>query len=264
MRQHQACSRLNPIHADDGQSTIAPSMWQPSHFTTRRTTLDFSSSDGGTTVATQLLADGELIANAIELIDFSDDPVQVTVCEECGHTDCQPGGWVSFRRCGPNVLVLPAFAAMAKNEREYAAPIFLQNRGLVLLAEPMFSILRSFAKDLPPIDQLAPLSAREAVLAYQWQAPGPVLGKFPSPPALDPALVLATDPGEPGEQVQRLNLLLAKMFACDVPVHPTNPYATVTLYLDLPGYPAWQALSGGDRLALVLGEGLLSAAHDLA
>jgi hypothetical protein len=235
-------------------------MWQPSHFTTRQITLDFSSSSGGRFHATQLYADEERIANAIELIGWSEDPVQVEVCEQCGHTHCQPGGWVSFRRCGPYVLALPAFAAMADNDREYAAPSFLLNRGLILLGEPMFSILRSLANDLPPLETLAPFTEHEAVLAYQWESPDHVLGQFPSPPALDPALVLASDPGEPGDQVQRLNFLLAEMFGSNIPVLPRDQHTAISLYLDLPGYPIWQAFSQDDRPALMFGQGLAFSA----
>jgi hypothetical protein len=230
-------------------------MWQPSHFTTRRAALDFSSSGGGTCDATQLYADEERIANAIELIDFSADPVQLEVCEECGHTHCEPGGWVSFRRCGRHVLVVPAFAAMQENDHEYSAPKYLRRHGVICLVEAMFSIVRSLVKDLPPIDVLAPLTRHEAVLAYQWEAPRKALGKFPTPAALDPAVVLASDPGEPGEQVQRLNALLAEMYVSHDPARPGDQHAAITLYLDFPGYPAWQAFSGGARPTLLFDHG---------
>ncbi len=45
-------------------------MWQPSHFTTRRVTLDFSSSRGGSYDVTRIDADEERIANATKLINL--------------------------------------------------------------------------------------------------------------------------------------------------------------------------------------------------
>ena len=51
-------------------------MWQPLNLTTTRVILDFSSSFGGLRHATQLNADSELLTNAIELIDWSDDPIR--------------------------------------------------------------------------------------------------------------------------------------------------------------------------------------------
>jgi hypothetical protein len=116
--------------------------------------------------------------------------------------------------------------------------------------------MRLFANELPLMSALAPLTKHEAALACQWESPAHVLGRFPSPPALDPALILASDLGEPGQQVQRLNGLLAEMFASHVPAQPVDQHMPISLYLDLPGYPAWPAFSGGDRPALVLGQGI--------
>jgi hypothetical protein len=89
-----------------------------------------------------------------------------------------------------------------------------------------------------------------------WEAPGHVLGRFPAPPILDRALVLATDSGEPAERVERLNSLLTEMFASGAPALPGAQSTAICQYLDLPGYPEWQALYEGDRLALVLSKGL--------
>ncbi len=231
-------------------------MWQPLNLTTTRVALDFSSSFGSHFQATRLNADSERLTNAIELIDWSDDPIQVDVCEECGITHCKPGGWVTFRRCGQYVLVLPAFAAMVDNELEYSAPEFLLKRGPAVLTAQTFSSARSIAINLPPANELAPLTRHEAVRTFQWEAPGHVLGRFPAHPILDRALVLATDSGEPAERVERLNSLLTEMFASGEPALPGAQSTAICLYLDLPGYPEWQALYEGDRLALVLSKGL--------
>ena len=155
-------------------------MWQPFNLTTTRVTLDFSSSFGSHFQATQLNADSERLANAIELVDWSDDPIQVDVCEECGITQCKPGGWVTFRRCGQYVLVLPAFAAMADNDLEYSAPDFL------LRADRPFSTSkcsRSFAR-LRRTYRLRTRSPRSRGTRpcerFNGKSPGHVLGRFPA------------------------------------------------------------------------------------
>src|SRR5438046_2975910 len=109
-------------------------MYRPHRFTTDPITLDFSSSGQGLHPDLRLLADGELLANAVGLVDWTDDPVQVQVCEACGITHCETGGWLAFRRVGPTAVLIPAFAKMAENEHEYRPSAIISQHGFVLLS----------------------------------------------------------------------------------------------------------------------------------
>jgi hypothetical protein len=131
-------------------------MFNPSRFTTRRATFDFSSSDGCIHQVTPLLADDQLLANAIELIDWSDDPVQVRVCEQCGFVHCEPGGWLSLRNGGSAVLLIPAFSRMAENSSEYAPPKIVARHGFILIDLPGAPAWQWFACTDKPALLLAP------------------------------------------------------------------------------------------------------------
>lgn len=222
----------------------------------RPATLDFTSSGQWMHATMQLFADDQRIANAVDLIDWADDPVQVEVCEQCGTIHCAPGGWVSFRRCGGNSLVIPAFEYILLDPAEHRPPDYLAQRGLMVLCETSYARIRLLVPELPPFDALAPLTCKEAALAFQWQAPGGVLGASSAPPSLPAALVLAADPGEPREQVATLNALLAACLVSPSPAVARPVNAAVTLYLDVPGTPGWMAFTADEPPALVLGPGI--------
>ena len=53
---------------------------------------------------TKLIVDETVLGNALEWIDWRDDPVQVTLCEECGIGHCSSGGYVHVSRIGRDLL----------------------------------------------------------------------------------------------------------------------------------------------------------------
>ena len=226
----------------------------------RPVTLDFTSSGQWMHATMQLFADDQRIANAVDLIDWTHDPVQVEICEHCGTIHCEPGGWVSFRRCGVNTLVIPAFEYILLDPAEHCPPDYLAQRGLMVLSETGYARIRSLVSEIPPFDALAPLTCKEAAQALQWQAPGGVLGASPAPPALPVSWVLAADPGEPQEQVKSLNALLAAFMAVESPAVARPVNTAVTLYLDLPGTPGWVAFTADEPPSLVLGPGIAASA----
>jgi hypothetical protein len=234
-------------------------MWHPSSLTTRKAVLDFSSSGGESFSVTQLVADGECLANAIELIDWAADPIQVRVCEKCGITHCEPGGWISLRRMGSYLLMIPAFANLTDDATEYQPPHFPGNRGIVQLDLQNLVQLQSFVPELPAIESMKALSNREAALIFQWEAPGRVLGARSSFPVLKESKVVASDPGDTAERIETLNKLLEAMHCSEaVAVLQTVADGTpaVTFFLDLPETPAWEAYVEGEIPALILCPGL--------
>ena len=236
-------------------------MFAPSHIATRRVTLDFSSSGQGSHPAVQLLADGRLLANAIDLIDWRDDPVQVRVCEECGTIRCATGGWLSFRRFGLHVLLIPAFSSLADDPAEFRPPDLVSQHGFILISASAFQDMRRVVNELPAHEALSPLSRREAALVLQAMAPGQVLGVFPSSPFLDSSRVVASDTGSPTEQVSALNTVLSGLSASSAEATPPlSSGSPVMLFLDLPGMPPWQPLIDAEGPCLLLAPGLAVSA----
>jgi hypothetical protein len=236
-------------------------MMSATSFTTRRVTLDFTSSGQAKRSATQLFADGKLFGNAIELTDWSTDPIQVQVCEECGVVHCASGGWVSFRSVGSYALLIPAFAAIADDPAEYRPPNLIAQYGFISFPPQSYLRLRSLVSGLPPPSSLAALSRGEAALMYQGEAPGRVLGVLPSVPHPKASDILAAEPGDAADQVAALNLLLSSFVGSSDPValQPT-PASPVVLYVDMPGVPAWEAFVSGERPSLILAPGLVVGA----
>jgi hypothetical protein len=107
-------------------------MWSVRQLTSRRTTLDFSSSGQPSREVTQIFADGLLFANAAELSSWNEKRIQLIVCEACGIERCQPGGWLEPRLAGSDVIFAPAFSDMLAGESErteYAPPPYVADSG---------------------------------------------------------------------------------------------------------------------------------------
>ena len=84
-------------------------MWVIKEFELRNVELDFTSSGYGLYHDQALYLDGTCVMNAVGLVVFDGDPVQWIVCDPCGITGCQPGGWLALRRAGDMVILSPAF-----------------------------------------------------------------------------------------------------------------------------------------------------------
>ena len=83
-------------------------------FELRQRKLDFRSSGQDPFDATALIANDVQLVNAIERLDFSDEVVQVIVCEQCGYAHCASGSCVNFRKLDDQIVLTPAaFAAPA-------------------------------------------------------------------------------------------------------------------------------------------------------
>ncbi len=237
-------------------------MWQARSISSQRTVLDFSSSGQGPFPTARLVVDGEVLVNAIDLVDWTEAAVQIHVCDKCGTTQCEPGGWVSLRRVGPSVLLMPAFSAMADNAQEFRPPELIAQRGPLLLSEHDCSAFRAFMSDFPRPSSVPALTGKEAAQLIQFSAPGRVLGAFPAEPTLRPACVLASEPHSLTDSVSRLNRLLAEHFVSSDAVvpHLLGAASLTSLHLDLPGTPSWQPLTASEPPLLVIGPGIGTSA----
>jgi hypothetical protein len=231
-------------------------MWIVNSLESRQVTMDFTSSGQGQPLVHHLVFDGEVVANAIELTDWADEPIQFELCGECGVVHCKSGGWGLARSLGDAVILMPAFDAMADDPVEYA-PAWMSERGPALVPSPLVERLRGAVPSFPQTQSLRRLSASEAVRSIQLSAPLRVLGEFPEAPVLQRSKLCAVSKGDLIEMSTELDRLLTSL-ATQEPVHllkQDSPEDEVTFYLDATGYPEWTPLveSRGREAALKWG-----------
>lgn len=93
-------------------------MWCVSDIEFSPVEFDFSSSGQSRWSGRQARCKGLQLVNAVGLVEWDEEPVQVRVCEQCGMTRCAAGESVHVRRAGEFVVVMPAFSAMLEGGAE--------------------------------------------------------------------------------------------------------------------------------------------------
>lgn len=234
--------------------------WRVQQIESRRSQMDYTSSAQGHPTVTQLLADGVVIANAVERTTWSARTVQSMICSECGMERCAAGGWISPRAADAAILWLPAFEEMAGGARdaaEYRPPEYFE-RGIPLFAEPAVTGLLGLAGG--SLHALPRLRGSELILAMQWTAPVGILGKFPGDVRLRHDDVLAVSSGEREVRIREVERVLRASAVNDaVTLRALQPdEEPIVLYLDAPGHPAWSPLAIVDREPALHLDGLVA------
>lgn len=150
-------------------------MWRVRDVVGRPHTLDFTSSGQGRHRDTQVFLDGELFANAPSLSTWTEDRVQVVVCESCGMEHCEPGGWLALRSAGDLRVFLPMRDDRETDEdrAEYSPPEVVARRGAPLLEPAVYRQLQHLIPELPDLPR--PISGAEARGLLTWEAPPAVV-----------------------------------------------------------------------------------------
>ena len=243
-------------------------MWMPDSLCSRQTTLDFGASGQGQRRVTQIVADDVVLLNAVELVEWNSDSVQLILCDQCGFTHCSPGGWVAFRAAGEYVIIAPAFdRLMGRRDpdwSEYRPPDFLKMRGNVLLDRPRYESLRECVPSLPVASELQRLRCDELVHLLQWEAPYRLLGDPQQRVAVRRELILAASEGAAEDWAVRIQGLMNRLQERQVPavVRPLSADDhVVDLYLDTPEFSTWSVLANADSEdGVLLPPGLVAVA----
>lgn len=226
-------------------------MWRIRELTIQDTEYDFSSAGLARGWSQRLLADDVEVANLLSFIDWRADDVQLLVCKSCGSPGCASGGWVTLRRAGEVVLILPSFGRIATGVveiQEHAPPPYLMDRGIILLDSSAYCSLRAQVSRAPVQSELRALTGAEAARVVQWEAPRGVLGRIPDPVAPKRESFLAFE--DDLDLDRGLELLASAIgwieVASEVRIRPKGllgrgPVAC----LDLPGAPTWAPLATG-------------------
>lgn len=222
-------------------------MWQIKTFELKSAMLDFGSSGGGKFTVTQLFSDGIKLTNVLELIEWSAEDTQVLICEGCGFSHCKSGDWVSLRRSGSLVLILPAGGYVWGNtefKNEYCPPSYLKNHSIAYLDFPTYELLRSRNSSVPAVDAIHPLTLRDAALLFHWNAPANVLGDAPEI-RIEHDIVVGSSEGDHRVQLKELETLVRTYYE-DRATAELRPISSnervISLYLDSAEYIEWQAM----------------------
>ena len=194
------------------------------------------------------MADEIELINAIELVDWDSEDTQFLVCEACGYVHCKRGDWVSIRRTDSLVLILPAtdyiWTEDEQDKLEYRPPFYIKQRGIAYLDRSTYESLKSMHASFPAIDQIHPLSLKEATLLFHWDAPHRFLG---DPPELRirREIIVGTSEGNYIEHLQQMENLIRTQYEDDAlaELRPLESHEhVISFYLDSSTFIDWKAL----------------------
>ena len=235
------------------------SMWRIENPELRPATLDFTSSEQGYCEVTQLFSNGIELINAVELVEWDSEDTQFLICEACGITNCEPGGWVSFRRSGSLIVILPAaeyvWAEREEDKKEYSPPRYLKKQGIAWFDRSTYESLASQRSDFPRFEQVRQLNMREAALLFQWDAPAQVLGPAPIV-TVRHDLIIGSSEGDPAAHIKRLENLITDQYkgTSNAILRPlTSHDHPISIYLNTTEFIDWKLLMfDGEEYRLVI------------
>jgi len=224
-------------------------MWRISSPTIKSATLDFTSSGQGRVNVHQLWANDVELMNAQELVELDEEPYQYIVCEECGITHCQPGGWIQYRKTDSIIFLMPAYSSI-KDEyddmgEEYFPPYYIKDKGIGYIDIENYKTQFYEIGKFPNLLSVPKISSWEALKIYQSEAPIRMLGEIYEEPNLRENVVIASSSGNYIELIDVLNELLTNnlLEKRNIEVLPVSSDCNiVTLYLDVPEFSEWRAL----------------------
>ena len=219
-------------------------MWSVATIGTSPATLDLGASDQGSVAVTRLLFDGVVVANAVGFTEWTQSVFQVEVCESCGVEHCALGGWLTLRRIGEQAAFIPAFNEIAEDGwTERAPPAYVRQRGVPLLAAPVYAQVRALIPGLPEIHALPPITRGEAAHLFRFEAPAGIFepdGHVRSP---SESSIEASSDNDVESVIAAIHRLLALLDASPAPATVAalpSAWRKITLYLR--GGRQWQPL----------------------
>ena len=236
-------------------------MWSPAQIELRGMELDLSISGQGLRAVQQLVCDGIVVGNAIDVTEWSCDSVKMWLCEACLVESCSAGGWVSIRRFGDRIFMLPEFGRMLAGEweeTEYEPPRWMAKMGALSLPLASWTVFESTGIRLPDVESIPMASTAELLRLFHFQAPRAFLPDFLSPGKANWDLILGTS-GQDGDRDARLLKQLFSepaTFKDHETVTPLADACTVSVFLDLPTILEWPVFSSEPEPAVRLSEGV--------
>ena len=223
-------------------------MWELNNPTIERAVLDFSSSGQQALSVSRLTQDSQIIFNAIELIDWAPSVFQAIVCEACGTPGCASGGWVTLRRSGELVLLIPALEEISEPKRgqlEFAPPGYLLERGAAYWTNSDYDELRILLPRLPDRDGIRQLRSREALALFRLEAPHHMFGVPPGDFTVRDDNLVGTSHGDARSIVNEIKGVTETISSKDqaVTIREARPgEEVISLYIDSFDFVDWGAM----------------------
>jgi hypothetical protein len=246
-------------------------MWEIKNPTIQKTKLDFTSSGQGFHETSQLVSDGLILMNSLELMEFDEDEVQLLICDHCGTINCEPGNYVSFRQSGDYILLIPAFEQMEGDhwsKTQYSPPKYYKKKGTPFFDLQIYKNLHEQFPDFPKIEEIKILKMREAMGLAQQNMPLRIFGE---PPEINVRrdkfkYVNASSEAMPEEQLKRIEEILRKNYQNNSPASIRRPAANeeiIRLFIGINEFTDWKALikTNADYLLMLEEEFLIEELH---
>jgi hypothetical protein len=97
---------------------------------------------------------------------------QALICE-CGFINCSPGSWVSLRRSGDFVFLMPAFDLLSQKKDlfNYSPPEWMERRGVYWTTIEKFERIKNKVPALKKLKTIRRLTASELVSLFLFENP---------------------------------------------------------------------------------------------
>lgn len=225
-------------------------MWEIKNPTIQKAKLDFTSSEQGFVEVSQLVTDNVVLMNALELMEFEEDRVQLLICDHCGIVHCKSGDWISFRKSGNYILLIPAFEDMKDdewNKTEYTPPRYFKKEGAPYFIVQTYEEFQREFSDFPATQNIKNLKMCEAMRLAQSRMPLRIFGQSPNLDVRQDKFkyVIASSEGEANEQLQRIEKILRDNYENNSAANirlPLSEEEIIYLFIDVPEFSDWQAL----------------------
>jgi hypothetical protein len=219
---------------------------------------DFSSSAQASPVWTRVLCRGMQITNSLEWVEWTENPVQVVLCDACGYAQCASGGYVHVSRWNDCVL----WSAPQRTgdddlaDEEYETPRMLRTVGALAIPIAVWNDWATAIGRLPRANRI--IQSNHAAVADAW-----VLGRGRSTGTIVPYLrdrLVGCDTLEREQAIALVEQTLARLRTNEeAPYEQPLLSATAcqarieTLYFDGPGELDWPAFAFlEDRMFIAL------------
>ncbi len=208
------------------------------------------------------------ISNALGWVDWTENPVQLLLCDACGHVGCQAGGYAHVGRVADSVLLTaPQLDDPDEWERsQYEASYAIRKFGAMLVQGEEWTRWRSNADQIPEISGLLPANGRS--IADAWRMSVHNANRAKELDDVAPLLterLLGSDTMDPVEAIQTVKSVIAllralgQQFVSGRFVDPAMVGASVeTLYFDGPREQDWVAFAFlGDQVVPAFGKEII-------
>lgn len=228
-------------------------MWEIKNPTIKKAKLNFTSSGQGFCEVSQLVSDGIVIMNALELMEFDEDRIQVLICDHCGIVHCKSGDWINLRLAGDFVLMIPAFDEMQDDwsKTEYNPPRYFKKKGTPYFSLETYKSLQNQGFGFPKIESIKVLQMREAIRLAQLYMPMKIFGE---PPEINlnhkkSEKIVASSKGEIKEWIKTIESYLLQNYENKSFVnlrYPKSEEEIIYLFIDIFEFTDWKVLIEND------------------